>query len=124
MLNHIPHAQPFMSTSFQINLSFVSLSMAETQTSKVARLRALVHGRVQGVYFRDFTQTHAQTLGVVGWVRNLSDGMTVEVLAEGPRLAVEQLLAHLRQGPPGVYVAEVDVGWDAPTREFGSFQVR
>ena len=88
------------------------------------RLHALVHGQVQGVYYRDFTQAHAQRLGLVGCVRNLSDGGTVEVLAEGPRPALEQLLKHLRQGPPGAYVAQVDAEWEAPTREFGSFQVR
>ena len=89
-----------------------------------ARLRALVTGRVQGVYFRDFTWNHARRLGLVGWVRNLPGGETVEVLAEGPLPALEQLLAHLRQGPPGAYVAQVHAEWEAPTREFGSFQVR
>ena len=99
--------------------------MLETHASEEeARLLTLVQGRVQGVYYRDFTQTHAQRLGLVGWVRNLSDGKTVEVLAEGPRPALEQLLAHLRQGPPGAYVAQVDAEWEAPTREFGSFRVR
>ena len=99
--------------------------MPETHASEEeARLRALVQGRVQGVYYRDFIQTHAQRLGLVGWVRNLSDGRTVEVLAEGPQPALEQLLAHLRQGPPGAYVAQVDAEWEAPTREFGSFQIR
>ena len=99
--------------------------MLETHASEEkARLHALVHGQVQGVYYRDFTQGHAHRLGLVGWVRNLSDGRTVEVLAEGPRPALEQLLAHLRQGPPGAYVAQVDAAWEAPTGEFGSFQVR
>ena len=99
--------------------------MPETRSlEEEARLRALVQGRVQGVYYRDFTQTHAQRLGLVGWVSNLSDGRTVEVQAEGPLPALEQLLAHLRQGPPGAYVAQVDAEWEAPTREFGSFQVR
>ena len=96
----------------------------ERSSGEEAQIRALVHGRVQGVYFRDFARTHAQRLGVVGWVRNLSDGGTVEVLAEGPRPALEQLLTHLRQGPPGAYVAQIDVEWGSPTGEFGSFQVR
>ena len=88
------------------------------------RLRALMRGRVQGIYFRDFTREHAQRLALVGWVRNLPDGRTVEVLAEGSRSALEQLLAQLHQGPPGAYVAHVDVEWDIPLGEFGSFHVR
>ena len=83
-----------------------------------------MRGRVQGIYFRDFTRDHAQRLGLVGWVRNLPDGRTVEVLAEGSRSALEQLLVHLHQGPPGAYVACVDVEWDIPRGEFGSFHVR
>ena len=77
-----------------------------------AELHAYVHagheGRVQGVYFREFTRRHAIVLGLGGWVRNLSDGTTVEVVAHGPRAALEALLGHLRQGPPGASVASVD----------------
>ena len=57
------------------------------------RLYALVHGRVQGVYFRAFVQRHAQALGLSGWARNLPDGATVEVVAEGSRAALDGLLA-------------------------------
>ena len=89
-----------------------------------ARVRAVVRGRVQGVFFRHFTRERARRLEVVGWVRNLSDGMTVQVLAEGPRAALEELLTHLRRGPPGAHVIHVDVDWCAPTWEFRSFNVR
>ena len=88
------------------------------------RLRALVRGRVQGVFFRDFAMRRARGLGLVGWVRNLSDGRMVEVTAEGRRSGLDELLAHLRQGPPSAYVSQVDVEWGAATGEFGSFQVR
>ncbi len=88
------------------------------------RLRALVRGQVQGVFFRDFTHIHAQRLGLVGWVRNPSDGNTVEVIAEGPHLALEQLLGHLRQGPPEANVIQVDVEWAAASHEFNLFEVR
>ena len=89
-----------------------------------ARLRALVHGRVQGVFFRHFTSSHAERLGLVGWVRNVSDGATVELIAEGARPALDELLAAVRQGPPGAYVAKVDVEWDAATGELTTFRVR
>lgn len=62
-------------------------------------LHAVVHGRVQGVFFRASTQKKARALGLTGWVRNLPDG-TVEVLAVGPRPALEALLAWLHEGPP------------------------
>ena len=92
--------------------------------TEAARLRALVRGRVQGVFFRQFTSTHARRLGLTGWVSNLSNGMTVEVVAEGPAPALEELLIHLRQGPPGAYVEAVDVHWESTTSELSSFQVR
>ena len=69
-----------------------------------ARLVALVHGRVQGVGYRMFAIRHAQALGLTGHVRNLPDHRTVEVVAEGPRDALDRLLAHLRRGPYGARV--------------------
>ena len=87
-------------------------------------LRATVHGRVQGVFFRDFTAAHARALGLAGWVRNLSDGVSVEVLAQGSRPALEELLAHLRRVPDGAHVDRVDVEWGAPQQELRSFEVR
>ncbi len=71
-------------------------------------MRATVRGRVQGVFFRKTTAERARELGVMGWVRNAEDG-TVAVHAEGPPAAVDELLAFLRQGPPGAAVEEVDV---------------
>ena len=88
-----------------------------------SRLQALVRGRVQGVFFRDFTQRHATRLALVGWVRNLSDGGTIEVLAEGSRSALEELLADLRKGPAGATVTGVDVEWSKSRSEFGEFRV-
>ncbi len=71
-------------------------------------VRALVHGRVQGVWFRDSTARRAYTLGVTGWVRNLADG-SVQVHAEGAPLAVDQLVTFLRDGPPRARVEGVVV---------------
>ena len=93
-------------------------------SEETARLRALVRGRVQGVYFRDFARSHARRLGLVGWVRNLSDGATVEVMAQGPRPAVNQMLEYLRQGPPEAHVAQVDVTWEPATSGLHAFDVR
>ena len=88
------------------------------------RLHALARGRVQGVFFRAFTAAHARRLGLVGWVRNLPDGRTVEVVAEGGRAALDELLALLREGPPGAWVSGVEAGWGPARGESDAFRAR
>jgi acylphosphatase len=83
-----------------------------------------VHGRVQGVGFRYYVQDEARRLGLRGYTRNLADGRTVEAIAEGTRGALEQLLASLRQGPPGSYVERVGATWEPATGEFSGFSIR
>jgi acylphosphatase len=95
------------------------MSENETQT-----LRALIRGRVQGMGFRYFVEAHARALGLTGFVRNLSNGTTVEVVAEGPMIALETLLAGLRRGPPLARVEKVDVSWAAATGDHTGFSVR
>ena len=87
------------------------------------RLHAYVRGRVQGVGFRHFVLTSAQNLGVDGWVRNLWDGR-VEVLAEGSKEDLENLLIRLKRGPSSSYVADVTTEWLPATGEFSGFHVR
>src|SRR6185369_9401854 len=71
-------------------------------------IRAEVRGRVQGVGFRETTVRRAGELGALGWVRNADDG-GVQVHAEGEDEAVAELIAFLRQGPPGAAVDEVTI---------------
>ena len=80
------------------------------------RCRAVVSGRVQGVFYRDSCQQMARRLGVRGSVRNCGDG-TVEVVAEGEREAVEQLLAWCRVGPPRAGVTAVAITDETPIGE-------
>jgi acylphosphatase len=87
-----------------------------------ARLRILISGRVQGVAFRAYTQEEASGLALSGWVRNLRDGR-VEVLAEGPRDALEKLLAWCREGPAYANVTGVDVEWQDPRGDLGDFHI-
>jgi acylphosphatase len=84
-------------------------------------LRAVVHGRVQGVGFRAFVQRRAQELGLKGFARNLSDGVSVEVVAEGQRAALEALLAGLKLGPSASNVQSVDAAWTAATGSYQGF---
>lgn len=63
-------------------------------------------GRVQGVGFRAFVRDRARELDIAGWVRNLSSG-NMEVAAVGSEQAVQELMAALREGPPGAQVKQV-----------------
>ncbi|MEL6183593.1 MAG: acylphosphatase [Myxococcota bacterium] len=76
-------------------------------------VHVLVSGRVQGVGFRAFTVEAADRIGVVGWVRNLSDGR-VEAWLEGEAPAVEAILEVLRVGPPAGEVRELSVSERVP----------
>ena len=99
------------------------MSENEEHRGQAARLHAVVEGRVQGVGFRYFVEENAMNLGLKGWVRNRWDG-SVEVVAEGPRPAVERLLAALRRGPSASLVTDVQADWLPATGEFKYFQVR
>jgi len=78
------------------------------------RLEACVRGRVQGVGFRAYIRDQADRLGVRGSVWNGYDG-AVYVVAEGPRPALEALLAALREGPRMARPAGVETRWTAAT---------
>ena len=88
------------------------------------RLAATVYGRVQGVAFRYFVQSHARRLGVTGYARNRADGYSVDVCAEGGQADLETLLEHLHVGPPGARVVRVDAAWPSSTGEFTGFTIR
>src|SRR3970282_2935575 len=80
----------------------------------LAALRAVVRGRVQGVGFREFVLHPARFLAVSGYVRNLPDGRSLEVVAEGSRPELEQVLAYLREGPRMSRVDAVEADWGEP----------
>ncbi len=89
----------------------------------ISRLHATVTGRVQGVSFRYFVLEQAAELDLKGWVRNRWDS-SVEVIAEGPRQKLQDLLDALRRGPPMARVEDVDFSWHDATGEFIGFSVR
>ncbi|MGH7770310.1 MAG: acylphosphatase [Candidatus Binatia bacterium] len=86
------------------------------------RARIRVEGRVQGVFFRASAQAEAHRLGVKGWVRNSPDG-SVELLAEGQRKTIDDLIAWCRHGPRGAEVANVQVEWQEFTGAFSTFRI-
>ena len=77
------------------------------------RRRVIVHGLVQGVFFRDTLRRRADTAGVSGWARNNWDG-TVEAVFEGEPGAVERLVTFCGEGPRGARVDRVDVHAEDP----------
>lgn len=71
-------------------------------------VRCYVSGKVQGVFYRASTREQAIQLGLRGYATNLSDGR-VEVVACGSEVAVDSLIAWLREGPPQAWVTELEV---------------
>ena len=87
------------------------------------RLEATVRGGVQGVGFRWFVRRVAAQLGVTGWVANQSDG-SVQVVAEGSREVLDQLLGQLHKGPSGAAVSLVEDHWLPASGSFAGFDIR
>ena len=86
------------------------------------RRRVVVHGLVQGVFFRDTVRRGAQQRGVSGWVRNNWDG-SVEAVLEGEPGAVDALVALCYEGPRGARVDRVEVG-EEDAEGLSGFSVR
>jgi acylphosphatase len=86
------------------------------------RRRVIVHGRVQGVWFRGSTEAEARAAGVAGWVRNRPDG-TVEAVFEGPPEGVARAVAWCHVGPRSARVQRVDE-FDEEPEGLAGFAVR
>jgi acylphosphatase len=87
------------------------------------RVKILVSGRVQGVYFRLFTQKKAKQLSINGHARNLPDGR-VEIIAEAGNTAIQELIRWCRKGPITARVDDVEIT-DLPIdEELTSFEIR
>jgi acylphosphatase len=83
-------------------------------------LRLVIHGRVQGVFFRDSMRAQAELLAVSGWVRNCSDG-TVETAVQGEPSAVDAIVRWAHRGPQLAQVERVDIEPDEGS--YTSFEV-
>ena len=82
-----------------------------------------IEGRVQGVFFRRYTREMARSLGLTGYVQNLTDGR-VEAVFEGPDRSVRRMVSWCHTGPRTAAVERVRVSWEEPLDEFHSFSVR
>jgi acylphosphatase len=87
------------------------------------QIEAKVHGRVQGVFFRQYTRQEAQKLGLTGWVKNERDG-TVSVTAVGQEEVLKQFIEFLHHGSPSAAVSRVDVNWSEASQGVRGFDVR
>jgi acylphosphatase len=88
-----------------------------------SRAHIFVSGVVQGVYYRDFTRSHATAMELTGWVRNVPDGR-VETVVEGESEKIDHLVQRLRSGPPSSRVDDVQVSQERYLCEFTDFQIR
>ena len=86
------------------------------------RVRVLIEGRVQGVFFRAATRDEARARGLTGWVRNRADGR-VEAVFEGDRQVLDNMLVWCRKGPPYAYVDQVEEDWQPYQGDLTDFRV-
>ena len=86
------------------------------------RVKIVISGKVQGVFFRKSLQNVASKLKLRGWVHNLPDG-NVGALAEGERAALEKLIEWCHTGPPGAFVVDVACKWSCALSEYQGFRI-
>lgn len=89
---------------------------------KTKTLQINVIGRVQGVFFREYTRRTAQKLGITGWVKNCPDG-SVEIMASGADEKLDALIAWLHHGSPNAEVQKVFSKVIAPEQAYHSFEI-
>jgi acylphosphatase len=87
------------------------------------QIRAIVHGRVQGVGYRFFAERYAIELGVTGYAKNLDNG-DVEIVAQGAKPSLETYLVKLHEGPRLSKVTEIEVEWQLVSEHYPSFDIR
>ena len=90
----------------------------------IKRAKIIVHGTVQGVYFRDYAKAEALKLGLSGWVKNLKNGKSVETVIEGEYKEVVLMIKWLKKGSPGSVVTSIDLTEERPTGDTAAFNIR
>lgn len=87
------------------------------------RVRIIISGQVQGVFFRQHTKDIARKLGLKGYVKNLADG-GVEVVAEGQEEKLRELVGFCKRGPNAAKVEGIKVSYENAKNEFRGFEIR
>lgn len=95
--------------------------MTTRPISNLATVHLAIHGRIQGVFFRDSMRSEAHRLGICGWVRNTTHG-TVEAMVQGDKVAVDKIVQWAHRGPAQAQVNKVEV--DAGSGDFHQFEIR
>ncbi|HUX90988.1 MAG TPA: acylphosphatase [Gallionellaceae bacterium] len=94
--------------------------MTTSPADNLATLHLVIHGRVQGVFFRDSLRREAQRLAVSGWVRNTAEG-TVEAMVQGEQTALDRIVQWAHRGPANAQVSNVEV--EAGSGAFHQFEI-
>jgi acylphosphatase len=92
--------------------------------ANAATLHVIIHGHVQGVFFRAFVIERATELGLAGYVRNLPSGQDIEIQADGEKEKLEKLVEYLKIGPPAARVERVITTWSKYTGKYSHFTIR
>jgi acylphosphatase len=88
-----------------------------------SRAHVIFKGKVQGVFFRANTERKAIEMGILGWVRNRSDG-AVDAVFEGPKDSVKDLIDWCAKSQPYARVDDLEITWEEYQNEFDEFEVR
>ncbi len=87
-----------------------------------ARVHIVIRGKVQGVFFRDYAKKEAEKMQLTGWAKNIDDG-GVEIVAEGDKMQLRQLIIQCEKGSPLAKVDKVEYDWEEYTGKFNSFYI-
>ena len=89
----------------------------------LASIKAVVHGYVQGVFFRSYIRNQANLRRLTGWVRNTKEGK-VEAVFEGDKDQLQEIVEYCEKGPEGARVEDVRVEWKEHSGSFRDFEIR
>ena len=92
--------------------------------AEIVHIKAVVHGQVQGVYYRAFTARVAKSLGLKGYVKNIVGAGDVEIEADGDKNKLEEFLRQLEIGPPEALIENIDITWSDCVGSYPGFDVR
>ena len=95
----------------------------ETNRNEVIRVHIWVQGRVQNVGFRAHVEYHALQIGVLGWVRNMGPD-TVETVAEGTRIQIDQFIEMVKRGPRASRIDQARLEYEPTTEQLAGFDVK